>query len=979
VTVCVGCAHENSDAARFCEACGRSLGGGADEHRKVVSVLFCDVVGSTELGESTDAEALRVLLARYFERMRVIVERHGGSVEKFIGDAVMAVFGVPALHEDDALRACRAAIEMREAFADLGIEGRIGVSTGEVVTGTEERLATGDALNVAARLQQAAAPGEVFIAAATRALAAGAVEVEPVEPLALKGKQRPVPAFRLLGARAAVERRHDTTFVGRERELALIAEAWGRALADQRCELVTIVGDAGLGKSRLTAEVLGSIEARIVRGRCLPYGVGITYWPVVEVVKQLGVLPSDPSAAAAIRSLLGESEAGTSAEEIAWAFRKLLQEQAPLVVVFDDIQWGEQTFLDVIEHVALLSSAAPLLLLCMARPELLDGRPSWPVAVRLEPLSDADTARLIGLAAPESLRAKIARAAGGNPLFISEMLAMASEEGDEVKVPATLKALLAARLDQLDAAERRVLERGAVEGEVFHRGAVQALGPEETQVTPRLAALVRRELIRPDAAQFAREDGFRFRHLLIRDAAYEALPKSSRADLHELFARWLEERGEDLVELDEVLGYHLEQAARYRRELGQTDGAVAERAGVRLAAAGRRALWRGDKRAAAGLIERALGLTRPARLDVVLELDLGQALWGTSPEVAAALAAAAAERARSAGDETAEALARVGAAYYRVFFEDDPAIDEVETLVRAALPLLEQADDHAGLVHAWDALTMGVFNWRCHYEDYAQAAEQARRHARLAGQRRSDLFRLDAALVYGPRPADEALRTIDALLPENPHPSVLLFRAWLLTMLASFDEAAQLAGEAGRRWRELSGDDHVDSTLGFIAQTRGDHETAAVCLRRFCDFAEAGAVGFLQTFAPLLGRSLCALGRHDEAEPLAELGRTLDKTGQDVFTQALWRQVQALVHARRGRHAEAEALAREAVAVVEPTDALNMQGDALSDLAEVLHAAGRGEAAEAAYAEASARYERKRNLARAAQVRERLAELHRAG
>jgi class 3 adenylate cyclase/tetratricopeptide (TPR) repeat protein len=942
-------------------------------HRKVVSVLFCDVVGSTALGESTDAEALQGLLARYFERMREIVERHGGSVEKFIGDAVMAVFGVPAVHEDDALRACRAAVEMRAAFADLGIEGRIGVCTGEVVAGSEERLATGDALNVAARLQQAAAPGEVLIAESTRALVAGAVEVEPVAPLQLKGKREPVQAFRLLDAHAAVERRHDMTFVGRGRELASVVEAWRRAVADRRCELFTIVGEAGLGKSRLTAEALGSIEARVVRGRCLPYGVGITYWPVVEVVKQLGALPSDPAARAAIRSLLAESAAGTTAEEIAWAFRKLLEEQAPLVVVFDDLQWGEEMFLDLVEHVALLSSGAPILLLCMARPELLEGRPSWPVAVRLEPLDEGDAARLIGSAAPEALRARIAHAAAGNPLFIGEMMAMAGETGDEVEVPATLKALLAARLDQLDAAERRVLERGAVEGEVFHRGAVQALGPEETQVTPRLASLVRRELIRPDTAQFVYEDGFRFRHLLIRDAAYEALPKASRAQLHELFADWVEARGADLVELDEIVGYHLEQAARYRRELGQPGDAVAERAGVRLAAAGRRALWRGDERAAAGLIQRALELTRPVRLDVVLELDLGQALYGSRPEVAATLAADAAERARSAGDETAEALARVGAAYYRVFYADDPAIDEVETRARTALPLLERAGDHAGLVHVWDALTYGVANWRMRYEDYAHASEQALRHSRLAGQRRSELFRLDRALAYGPRPADEALRTLDALLPESPHPSLLLTRAWLLLMLGSFDEAARLGSEAGRRWRDLSGDDQVDFMLGFMAQTAGDHERASECLRRFCDYAEAGgSVGFLQTFAPLLGRSLCKLGRHDEAEPLAELGRDLDKTAQDIYAQALWRQVQALVHARRGDHPQAEALARDAVAVLEPTDTLNYQGDAYWDLAEVLHAAGRVEAAEAAYAEASERYERKHNFAQAAQVRERL-------
>ncbi len=198
-------------------------------------------------------------------------------------------------------------------------------------------------------------------------------------------------AFRLLAAHAAAERRHDSLFVGRERELGLLADAWERALAEQRCELVTVVGDPGIGKSRLAAEALASIDARVVRGRCLPYGAGITYWPVVEVIKQLDVLPTDPAAAAALRSLLGESDAGTSAEEIGWAFRKLLEEQAPLVVVFDDIQWGEETFLDLIEHVALLSSGAPLLLLCMARPELLDSRPTWPVTIRLEPL---DSSRL---------------------------------------------------------------------------------------------------------------------------------------------------------------------------------------------------------------------------------------------------------------------------------------------------------------------------------------------------------------------------------------------------------------------------------------------------------------------------------------------------------------------------------------------------------------------------------------------------------
>ena len=975
--VCASCGHENSDAARFCEACAVPLGAQSGERRKVVTVLFCDVVGSTALGESTDPEALRALLARYFERMKAVVEEHGGSVEKFIGDAVMAVFGVPVVHEDDALRACRAAVVMREAFPGLGIEGRIGVSTGEVVTGTQERLATGDVLNVAARLQQAAAPGEVLIAEATRALVAEAVDVEPLEPLPLKGKTEPLPAYRLLAAHAASERRHETVFVGRERELALLGEACARALAERCCELVTIVADAGLGKSRLAAEALSVIEAPVVRGRCLPYGAGITYWPVVEVLKQLDATPSDPAAAAAIRSLLGESEAGTSAEEIAWAFRKLLEEQAPLVLVFDDIQWGEQTFLDLVEHVVLLSSRAPLLVVCIARPELLESRPSWPVTVRLEPLGSEEAASLIGTAVAEELRAKIAVAAGGNPLFIAEMLAMAGEVGAGVEVPPSLRSLLAARLDQLDAGERRVLERGAVEGEVFHRGAVQALGPEEAQVTPRLAALVRRQLIRPDRAQFAREDGFRFRHLLIRDAAYEALPKATRAELHERFAAWLEQRGEELVELDEILGYHLEQAARYKQELGQADPSLAERAGARLAAAGRRALWRGDGRAAAGLLERALELTRPARLDVVLELDLAlaMALSRRDGAKAAAIADAAAERARATGDETGELLARVGAAYHRVFFAADPAVDELEQLARKALPLLEQAENHAGLVHVWQALGYGVANHRGYFEDWAHAAEQALHHARLTGQRNSSLFGLEGALAHGPRPADEALRTLDTLLPENPHPRVLLGRAWLLAMLARFDEATRIAREAGERWRELTGDDRVDFALGEIATTAGRHEDAAVNLRRYCDLVEArGQRSFLSTYAPMLGRSLCALGRHDEAEPLARLGRELGSE-QDAMVQAIWRQVQALVNARRGHHTQAERLAREAVASSERTDALNGQGDALCDLAQVLHAAGRSDEAAAVLAQALDRYEQKKNLAMSAQVRDRLAEL----
>jgi predicted ATPase len=355
--------------------------------------------------------------------------------------------------------------------------------SGEVVTGTEDWVA-GDAVNVAARLEQAAEPGEVLLGGPTLELVGDAVEVEPVEPFELKGKSAPVSAYRLVRVLDKPAPRYDTPFVGRAREQWIVRDAWERARAEQRCELVTVVGEAGLGKSRLAAEALRSIDATLVDGRCLPYGEGITYSPVVEVLKQLESQPSDETAAAAIRSLLGETEAATSADEIAWAFRKTLEQEAtvrPLVVVVDDVHWGAATFLDLIEHVALLSSGAAILLVCLARPELLDRRPDWPITIRLEPLRDEELAALMPERIPRGLREKIMRAAGGNPLFIEEMVAMAGEAEGEVTVPPTLQTLLAARLDQLETGERTVLERGAIEGMVFHRGAVQALAPHETQ------------------------------------------------------------------------------------------------------------------------------------------------------------------------------------------------------------------------------------------------------------------------------------------------------------------------------------------------------------------------------------------------------------------------------------------------------------------------------------------------------------------
>jgi class 3 adenylate cyclase/tetratricopeptide (TPR) repeat protein len=934
-----------------------------------VTVLFCDVVGSTALGESVDPEALQGLLARYFERMKGIVESHGGSVEKFIGDAVMAVFGVPVAHEDDALRACRAAVEMRDAFPELGVAGRIGVNTGEVLTGTEERLATGDAVNVAARLEQAAQPGEVLVGAETVGLVGVAVEVGEERLLELKGKSEPVAARLLVSVREVPERSHESRFVGRERELQALVGAWDRAVTGSCCELVTVVGDPGVGKSRLVAEALAQIDARVVRGRCLSYGEGITYWPVIEVVKQLGALPSDEQAGRAIVSLLGESEMVSGTDEIAWAFRKLLEEQAPLVVCFDDLQWGEETFLDLVESTGLLSTGGSLLLVCMARPELFDRRPGWPATLRLEPLPEEEAEALVGDAVPGDVRQRIVRASGGNPLFLTEMVALTGG-GVDVEVPATLRALLAARLDQLDEPERRVLERGAIEGELFHRGTVQALAPEETEVTPRLAALVRKQLVRPDRPVLPREDAYRFRHVLIRDAAYDALPKAVRADLHRRFAAWLEEHGRSLVELDEILGYHLEHAARYLDELGRPDPELAFAAGERLAAAGQRARWRADSRAAASLIERALVLTRPHRFDVHLEVDLADMLWRSDLPHAVEIADAALSRAEAEGDEAATALARTAAAHSRLWAALVSA-DEAERIAREARPVLEAVGDDNGLVRVWMTLAV-VANARARFDDRARAGEQALLHARRAGQPYPDSFGIAKALAFGPRPASEALAALDTLLPDLRYPGDALARALLLAMLDRMQEARAVAIQAEERAHEL-GHTFEAYWLGELALVARDLPVAAAHLKTAYDaLEESGSTEMLTTVASRLGYVLGRLGRHDEAEALAETGRELADP-DDVGSQVYWRQAQALVRSARGEHADAELLAREALSWARRSDSPVIQGETLADLAQLLETAGHRDEAIAAWHEALECYERKQIIPVARRVRERLA------
>lgn len=952
----------------------------------MVTVLFCDVTGSTHLGERLDAEAYRMLLARYFERMRGIVERHGGSVEKFIGDAVMAVFGVPALHEDDAVRALRAAAEMREAFGELDVHGRIGVATGEVVTGTSERLVTGDAVNVAARLEQVARPGEVLVSAETAALAGAGATLEPVEPLALKGKAQPVVAYRLLSISAVADRGAATAMVGRMGQVALLNDTFAAVRRDGACHLFTILGTAGIGKSRLVAEFLGSAaDANVVRSRCLSYGEGITYWPVVEMLQQLRERPADATAAAAVATLLGETNDPTTPDTIAWATRRTLEQAAherPVICVFDDLHWGQPALLDLVEHIADFSRDAPMLILCVARPELLDHRPTWSggklnaTTVLLEPLSADETGDLIARLVADGdmdwpLRRQIAEAAGGNPLFIEEMIAMASAAPEaDLTVPPTIKAVLAARLDQLDLPERIVLERGSVEGKVFHRGAVQALLPEEHALSQRLQTLVRKELLRPEPPVLAGEEAFRFRHLLIRDAAYDAVPKGVRAELHAGFARWLEGHGAGLVELDEVIGYHLEQACVYAAELGQ-DPDPDRTAGARrhLLAAGRRAVMRGDAQAAAVLLGRASRLPS-SPLDVLLEIDLSDALADAGDfDRGMRSAQAAGERAQADGNRLGGLALGLQTALLASYNDPEGAARRMLELVDDAMPEFEAGGYELGLFVG--NYVRGEAEQEFARSDSAAVAfDQAHIHARRVGlphlEERVLGWRM-ATRKDGSMPAAEFLAWLEAL-PDQARSGVLFvpFAAEARAMCGNTVEARAALRRVSHDVAERGDTVSLAIILGLcVAEIElflGDPAAALDAgLRGFELLEPTGERAWLSTIAAHVAQALYQLDRVDEAEAWAERSAELGAS-DDATTQLLSRMVKAKALARRGEAARAEQVAQEALDIAGAIQQPNYQAIAYMDLATVLSLNGRRREARAARRRALELARQKANL-----------------
>ncbi len=1011
MVVCPSCGAENRKGARFCDSCGAALPepGVVRETRKVVTVLFCDVTGSTALGERIDPESLRRVMARYFETAKVIVERHGGTVEKFIGDAVMAVFGVPVVHEDDALRAVRAADELRGALGELNeelernygtrLELRMGVNTGEVVTGTEERLATGDAVNVAARLEQAAPPGEVLIGEETHGLVQETVESEPVEPIPAKGKAEPLRAYRLVSVQEAPGRRHEAAMVGRERQQDVLQNAFATVVDGRSCHLFTILGAAGVGKSRLAEEFLRTLDgATVVRGRCLSYGEGITYWPVTEVLKRL--LGDSVETEPALASILGDDSAASSPTEIAWAFRKLLESRAaerPLVVVFDDVHWGEPAFLDLVEHVADLSRGAPILVLCMARPELLDLRPTWgggklnATNVQLEPLGPEEAERLIAeldeRIDPE-LRGRILEAAGGNPLFVEEMVAMA-EEGGEIVVPPTIQALLAARLDQLEPAERGVLERGAVEGLVFHRGAVAALGPEEATVDGRLITLVRKDLVRPEATVFVDEEAYRFRHLLIRDTAYEALPKAVRAELHERFADWLEEHGADLVELDEIIGYHLEQAYRYRAELGPLDdatSAIAERAAVRLARSAERAEERGDIHATKSLRGRVVELLpheHPSRGMAQLELAMALVEVGEF-ESAEAHRDEAAAAARAVQDEGLLARCELARTEAQIQADRSATMQAAITSAREQLAVLERVGDEEGAV--WALRQLGSFTaWLGKTEEALRLNEEALERARRVSPRQVNDVQIWILWQtwWGPAPVEDGIRRCDeviaSLTSKRLEGVARTIRGALIASAGRLEEGRAEVAAGRELLREIEDMIFWAGTSMVVAETElaggGDPAVAYEAIAEGQEeLARRAETGYLSTMIGYFAHAACDLGREDEAERLALEAAELAQA-DDFEPHARSRLVRARVAARRGQFDSAEQLLREAAEIIEPTDYFIMHVDLSFAEAEVARLAGDRERERDALEQARVLGEKKGSVASVARAERLLAEL----
>jgi class 3 adenylate cyclase len=954
------------------------------EARRPVSVLLAELVLDPEL----DPEASRREASRSLAEAKTIVERHGGTLEQLLGDEIVAIFGVPAAHEDDALRALRAAVELREAVAPVDV--RAAAVTGELVVGGKSF--GGGAITVARRGKELSAPGEILLGPKLRRLVGAAAQTEDARLLRLVEGARPLPL------------RLDTPFVGREAELEELQLATREAFSARSCRHLVLVGEPGIGKTRLAVELAAGLgrDGRALAGCCVPYGEGATYQPLrdlltdafgdADLVRSIRkALKGDENANRIAEFLVGAVSAASPAPtsgDTQFAVRRLLEALArkkPLLVVLEDVHWAEPTFLDLVDYVAGWSEDAPLVLLSLMRPELLDARPSWGSgALALRPLSREEAVTLVrelaeGEGLGEATLADVLDAAEGNPLFLEQLVAAAAEQDlAPGRIPASLEALLASRLDRLSSDERAVLERAAVVGREFTRRAVEALWESEDTgaVSRSLMAFARRRLVKPDRAASAGDDAFRFDHVLIRDAAYASLTKGERARLHEQLARWLDERGE----LDEIVGHHLEHAALYTMELGDLDASLAAEAAHKLGRAGGRALWSVDLRAAVGLLSRAEALLPPDERPLELELDLGTAAkFAGDVNRAEEVLGEVAARARDAGDRRVELRAELELIRPR-WTSGKLTTEAALNLAAEAVSTLEEAGDDIGVARAFHLLAV------------LETEEGRCREAEAAGRRALDWYRragvpterggamLANVLLSGPSPVEQATRGCYELLAEAVTPGwrsfVLPRVARLEAMRGRFGTARERLEEAqiGRRqWREPATLAMDWAHHAAAVESLADDPAAAenVLLEACGTLREIGDRAWLAIHLGALANAVVDQGRLDEGLAFAKEASTL-ALPDDQLAQVLWRRGRARALAASGKRAPAERLAREAVAIRDGTDLLNDRAESLVVLAEVL--AIRKRAAEAAdvLGQALALFEAKGNTVAVARARESL-------
>jgi class 3 adenylate cyclase/tetratricopeptide (TPR) repeat protein len=986
------------------------------------------------MGERLDPETVRELMLRYFHEMRGAIERHGGTVEKFAGDAVMAAFGVPIAHEDDALRAVRAAAEMRERLEELNptlehaygarLGMRIGVNTGEVVaspSAQRDTFVTGDPVNTAARLEQAAAEGEILLGELTYELAQHGLLAERAADVDAKGKAQPVATYRLVSVSRGIPPipRPKTPLIGRTRELAKLERLFEQAAAGRRCTLATIVGEPGVGKSRLAAEFVSQLGAStgVYTGRCLSYGEGITYWPLGEIVRHAASIHDDDTpdvarekinvlvdyaAGGRIASAIGLNDASFTADEIAGAFGSLFEALAvarPLVALIEDVHWAEMTLLDLFRRIAARSKS-PILVLCTARPELVQQQTDWPVSLQLEPLTQGETEHLLDVFhLPDRARAKVAETARGNPLFAEELAAYLRERSGDEAIPLTLNALLNARLDLLTEPERAAAERGSIEGEVFHRGPLADLSGIDVAQT--LAGLVDRGLIAPAQAVFVGEAAYRFKHVLVRDAVYNGAPKRLRAELHERFADWLEHTaGDRTVEYEEILGYHLERAYRFLAELGPIDEhgtRLARRAAIDyLIPAGSRAGARADDSAVVSLLGRAASLLPPddpQRLEFIPVLGMGLQMIGEF-EKAEALLSEAIAVAVARGDSHLAARARLQRWWsYSHLGLPGGSADDAEREARAAIRVFEEAGDERNLAGAW-SLRAAADEIRSRSADAQAAKRRAIHYATEAGDLIHAAY-MSADLVQGTEfdstPVEEALRlceemtervTIDRLAVAKTFTA----RAHLSAMQGSFDQARVLVRRASAIVEDLG---LIRAGYGPSMAIRraqvellaGDPVAAEGELRpayeRLLELEASADTRTLYNLALMLAEALYAQKRYAEAVQLVRLAEGAD-AGDAPLGEAARKSLQAKLMAVDGEITAAEALAREAVGFTAATDLLKEHADRVFDLGETLRVGGRSAEAVRALEEALQLYERKGDIASAAKTRALLDEMRAA-